>query len=85
MAVISQIESTGGGWGAVGGLKQTLKHKWQCCAISRLPRLAQLTGEARSAIRISLESHAALLMHLRGYTGHEIHPRGLTVLEKSRL
>ena len=24
----------GGGWGAVGGLKQTLKQKWQCCAIS---------------------------------------------------
>ena len=23
----------GGGWGAVGGLKQTFKHKWQCCAI----------------------------------------------------
>ena len=22
-----------GGWGAVGGLKQTFKHKWQCCAI----------------------------------------------------
>ena len=43
-AVISLIESMGGGgqvgrgqggWGAVGGLKQALKHKWQCSAISR--------------------------------------------------
>ena len=24
----------GGRWGAVGGLKQTFKHKWHCCAIS---------------------------------------------------
>ena len=24
-----------GGWGAVGGLKQPFKHKWQCCPISR--------------------------------------------------
>ena len=42
MAVISRIESIGGGWvggdrgevdgKAEGGLKQTLKHKWQCCA-----------------------------------------------------
>ena len=51
MGVISQIESIGSGqvggggrWGAVGGLKQTFKHKWQCFAISRRPRLAQLTG-----------------------------------------
>ena len=22
-------------WGAIGRLKQTLKHKWQCCGISR--------------------------------------------------
>ena len=31
MAVISQIESIEsgvGGWGAIGGLKQTFKHKW---------------------------------------------------------
>ena len=44
MAVISRIESirgrwavgdgVDGGWGAVGRLKQTFKHKWQCCAIS---------------------------------------------------
>ena len=46
-SVITRIESIGGGWmgggevgdkggwGAVGGLKQTFKHKWQCCAISR--------------------------------------------------
>ena len=46
-AVISRIESEGGGWvggvcmgggggwGAIGRLKQTFKHKWQCCAISR--------------------------------------------------
>ena len=107
MAVISRIESIGGGqvgggwgevgmggrgvgggrgwWEAEGGLKQTLKHKWQCCAISRLPRLAQLTGWARPAVRISLAPHAVLLMPLRGHTGHEMHPRGLTALEKSRL
>ena len=24
----------GGGWEAVGGLKQTFKHKWQCYVIS---------------------------------------------------
>ena len=24
-----------GMWGAVGGLKQTLKHKWLCCDINR--------------------------------------------------
>ena len=41
MAVITRIESIGsgvgggGGWGAVGGLKQTFIHKWQWCAISR--------------------------------------------------
>ena len=23
----------GGGWGAIGRLKQTFKQKWQCCAI----------------------------------------------------
>ena len=27
-------EGGGGGWGAVGRLKQTFKHKWQYCAIS---------------------------------------------------
>ena len=64
-SVITRIESIGGGWvggeggerrwGAVGGLKQALKQKWQCCAISRSPRLAQLT---RSAVRISLAPHA---------------------------
>ena len=25
----------GGRWRAIGELKQTFKHKWQCCAISR--------------------------------------------------
>ena len=25
----------GGGWEAEGGLKQTLKHKWQRCVVSR--------------------------------------------------
>ena len=37
MSVISWIESIGGGirWGAVGGLKQIFKYKWQCCGISR--------------------------------------------------
>ena len=47
MALISWIKSIGGGlvegvrvgseggWGVVGGVKQTLKHKWQCYAISR--------------------------------------------------
>ena len=71
MTVISLIKSVGvrrvrrggvddgGRWGAVGRLKQALKHKWQCCAISRWPRLAQLTGKARSAVRISLVPHAA--------------------------
>ena len=65
-AVISLIESIGGGvdggseWGAVGRVKQELKHKWQCCAISRRPSLTQLTGEARSAVRISLAPNAAL-------------------------
>ena len=42
MTVITRIESIGGGWvggggggwGAVGGLKQTFKHKWQCYTIS---------------------------------------------------
>ena len=34
----------GDGWGSVGELNQTLKHKWQCCAISKRPILAQLTG-----------------------------------------
>ena len=39
--VISLIESIGGGWEggggweAVGRVKQALKHKWQCCAISK--------------------------------------------------
>ena len=51
MSVITRIESIGGGrggvdgggsWGVVDGLKQTFKQKWQCCAISRRPRLAQL-------------------------------------------
>ena len=72
-----------GGWGAIGRVKQALKHKWQCCAFSRRPRLAQLTGEARSAIRISLGPRAALLMLLRGHKGHEMHPRGLTASEKA--
>ena len=42
MAIISLIESIGGGqvgggagWGAVARLKQAIKHKWQCCAISK--------------------------------------------------
>ena len=74
-----------GRWGAVGRLKQALKHEWQCCTISRRPRMAQLTGKSRSAVRISLAPHAALLMALRGHTGHEMHPRGLTALGKSRL
>ena len=44
--------------------------------------LAQFTGEARSAIRVSLAPHAVLLMPLSGHTGHEMHPRGLTASEK---
>ena len=28
---------SGSGWGAVGGLEQTFKHKWQCYAIIRWP------------------------------------------------
>ena len=41
MAIITRIESiggevgSGGEWGAVGRLKQTFEHKWQCCTISR--------------------------------------------------
>ena len=35
MAVISWIEFIGGGWGAVGGLKQIFKLEAQCCAISK--------------------------------------------------
>ena len=31
-------------------------------------------------VRISLAPHAVLLMHLRGHTGHEKHPRGFTAL-----
>ena len=99
MVVIAEIEFIGGGqvrggrvgggdeWEAIGGLKQTFIRKRQCCAISRLPRLAQLTGEARSAVRISLAPHAVLSMPLRGhmYTGHEMHICGLTASEKSRL
>ena len=42
-------------------------------------------GEARSAVRISLAHHTVLLMPLRDYTGHEMHPHGLTASEKSHL
>ena len=52
------------GWGAVAGLKQTLKHKGQCCAICRWAILAQLTGKARSADRLSMAPNAVLLMPL---------------------
>ena len=68
----------------LGGLKQAFKHEGQCCAISRQPTLAQLRGKkARSAVRISLTSHAVLLMPLRSHTSHEMHPRGLKESEKS--
>ena len=77
------VGSGGGGYKAVGRLKQTFKPKGQCCAISRQPILAKLTGKARSAIRISLAFHAVLLMPLRGHTGHKMHPRGLKVLVKA--
>ena len=45
--------------------------------------LAQFTGEARFAIRVGLASHEVLLMPLRGQTGHEMHPPGLTALKKA--
>ena len=36
--------SGGGGWEAVGGLKQTFKLKGQCCAISNDPDWHNLQG-----------------------------------------
>ena len=33
-AKISIQMGAGGGWRAIGGLKQTFKQKWQCCVIS---------------------------------------------------
>ena len=45
--------------------------------------LEQLTGKARSAVRISLAPHAILLMPLRRHTVHEMHPRGLTASKKA--
>ena len=44
------------------------------------PRLAQLTGLARSAIKISLAPHAVLLMPLGGHISHEMHPCGFKAL-----
>ena len=61
----------------VGGLKQTFKHKGQCCAISR--------WKARPAVKISLALHAVLLMPLGDHAGHEMCSCGLTALEKSCL
>ena len=39
-------------------------------------------GYARSDVRISFAPHAVLLRPLRDHTGHEMHPRGFTALEK---
>ena len=46
-------------------------------------RLAQPTGQAFPAVRISLAPRAVLLMPPRGHTGHEMHPHGLRALEKA--
>ena len=92
IVVISWIESIGGevggggGWGAAGKLKQTFKYKG-----SAVPSVGNSywhnspAGKARSPVRINMAPHAVLLMPLRGHTGHEMYPRGLTALEKSRL
>ena len=53
--------------------------------INRQPRQAQRTGEARSAVTISLALHAVLLMPLKGHTGHEMRLYGLIASEKSCL
>ena len=55
----------GGGWGAVGGVKQPFGLKGQCFALSKCHELIQSTREAQTAVRSSLVPHAVLLTHPR--------------------